>query len=122
MKGMIIYSRNGGGERNTLGSLSRSMVLKGKDGQEFIGTNELSETLLTPLMKWLETGTLVSVDIPTTRAIAYTLHIIQAPVEGTSLGESLQFWKSKDKINVSCLGVNYQALREVYLHNRLLII
>ena len=40
--------------------------------------------------------------------IACILSPSKPPVEGTSLGESLQFWKNKDKTNVSCLGVNYQ--------------
>ena len=107
MKGMIIGPRNGG-KGSLLGSLSRSMVLKGKDGQEFIGTNEAMGDLNPPLMKWLETGDLDLSGHPNETADCMYSFTIQAPVEGTSLGESLQFWKNKDKTNVSCLGVNYQ--------------
>ena len=107
MKGMIIGPRSGG-KLTLLGSLSRSMVLRGKDGQEFIGTNATMGDLNPPLMKWLETGNLDFSGHPNDTADCLYSFTIQAPVEGTSLGESLQFWKNKDKTNVSCLGVNYQ--------------
>ena len=107
MNGMIIGPRNGG-KVTLLGSLSRSMVLKNQDGQEFIGTNSAIGDLNPPLMKWLEVGTLNFKGHPNDTGDCLYSFTIQAPSENQSLGESLQFWKDKDKTNVSCLGVNYQ--------------
>ena len=107
MNGIIIGPRNGG-KITLLGSLSRSMVLRNQNGQEFIGTNTAIGDINPPLMKWLETGSLEFSGHQNDNSDCLYTFTIQAPSENQSLGESLQFWKDKDKTNVSCMGVNYQ--------------
>ncbi len=107
MNGIIIGPRNNG-KVTLLGSLSRSMVLQKQEGQEFIGTNAAMGDINPPLMKWLETGSLSFKGHPNNTGDCLYSFTIQAPSENQSIGESLQFWKNKDKTNVSCMGVNYQ--------------
>lgn len=86
-----------------LGSLSRSMTLRGEAKSEFIGTNKAMGDLTPTMTRWLETGQFNSKN----RTQPNTLYKFRIYTPKRTLGERIQFWKNDVPIESTCLTIPF---------------